>query len=92
MLHLSSASRARALAAALAQVLSEPPEDPMTPEWIAVPTTPMRRWLALELARSLGASGPGAADGIAANIDFGSPDSLRQIVLAAGRAGEGDPW
>ncbi len=64
----------------------------MTPEWIAVPTTPMRRWLALELARSLGASGPGTADGIAANINFGSPDSLRQIVLAAGRAGEGDPW
>ncbi len=92
MLHLSSASRAGPLAAALAEILADPPEDPMTPEWVAVPTMAMRRWLALELARSLGSSGPGAADGVAANIRLGFPGTLRQVVLEAGSAGEFDPW
>ena len=92
MLHLSSASRAGPLAAALAEVLADPPADPMTPEWVAVPTMAMRRWLALELARSLGTSGPGAADGVAANIRLGFPGTLRQVVLEAGSAGELDPW
>jgi len=77
----------------LAEVLAEPLEDPMTPEWVAVPTVGMRRWLALELARSLGASGPGAGDGVAANISFTFPGALRQVVLEAGRsAGVADPW
>ena len=62
------------------------------PEWVAVPTLAMRRWLALELARSLGSSGAGYGDGVAANIFFGFPGSLRQAVLAAGRGGEPDPW
>ncbi|MGD0943077.1 MAG: exodeoxyribonuclease V subunit gamma [Acidimicrobiales bacterium] len=92
MLHLCSASRVRPLAAALAELLGEPLEDPMAPEWVAVPTVAMRRWLALELARSLGASGPGAGDGVAANIEFSFPGGLRHVVLEAGRAGEADPW
>src|ERR1039458_2088477 len=53
----------------------------MTSEWVAVPTVGMHRWLALELARSLGASDPHAGDGVAANITFTFPDALRQAVL-----------
>ena len=93
MLHLSSASRVGPLADALAEVLANPLADPMTPEWIAVPTVGMRRWLALELARSLGASRPGAGDGVSANIEFTFPGALRQAVLAAGQSdGAIDPW
>lgn len=77
----------------LAEVLAEPPADPMSPEWVAVPTAGMRRWLALELARSLGASAPGAGDGVAANIQFTFPGALRQVVLEAGSdQGTADPW
>lgn len=76
----------------LAEVLAEPLVDPMTPEWVAVPTLAMRRWLALELARTLGASGPEAGDGVAANISFNFPGTLSETVLKAGRAGESDPW
>ena len=93
VLHLRSASRVGPLAAVLAEVLAEPPADAMTPEWVAVPTVGMRRWLALELARSLGASGPSTGDGVAANIRFPFPGALRQAVLEAGRGGGADdPW
>ncbi len=102
MLYLCSADRVEPLAAALAGVLVEPLDDPMATEWVAVPTTGMRRWLALELARVLGASsgdvaGGGAigerGDGVAANIEFAFPGALRQIVLEADLAeGETDPW
>ena len=81
------------LAAVLAEVLASPLDDPMSPEWVAVPTAGMRRWLALELARSLGASAPGVGDGIAANIEFTFPGALRQAVLAGQSAkGVADPW
>jgi exodeoxyribonuclease V gamma subunit len=93
VLHLYSADRVGPLAGALAEVLSDPLADPMMSEWIAVPTLGMRRWLALELARSLGVSGPGVRDGIAANIAFPFPGSLRKAVLDAGRdEGAVDPW
>ena len=93
MLHLYSADQVGPLAATLGHVLAEPPPDPMTPDWVAVPSMGMRRWLALELARSLGASTPGSGDGIAANIEFTFPGTLRQSVLDAGRDEETlDPW
>ena len=101
MLDLRSADRVGPLAAVLAEVLAEPPADPMTPEWVAVPTVGMHRWLGLELARSLGASGPGVGDGVAANITFTFPGALRQAVLSAGEcagdsagdtAARTDPW
>ena len=60
----------------------------MAPEWVAVPTVGMRRWLALELARTLGASPQGAGDGVAANIRFSFPGALRQAVLEADRRAE----
>lgn len=93
MLHLTSATGARPLAAALARALAEVPSDPFAPEWIAVPSDGMRRWLTLELARTLGRSAPGASDGVVANVVPAYPGSLRTAVLASGRAaGEADPW
>lgn len=91
MLQIHTAGRIEPLAAHLAEVLSVAPADPMTPEWIAVPSEGMRRWLYLELARHLGA-GPAGGDGVAANIISGFPDSLRRTVLAAGSAEGHDPW
>ncbi|HUY65674.1 MAG TPA: exodeoxyribonuclease V subunit gamma [Acidimicrobiales bacterium] len=91
MMHLYSAGDARPLAARLAAVLADPPADPMTPEWLAVPSDGMRRWLTLELASRLGASGPG--DGVAANFTRAYPGTLRGLVLAAERdPAAADPW
>ena len=93
MMHLHSAGSARPLAARLADVLGHQPPDPMTPEWLAVPSHGMRRWLTLELARHLGASGDGRADGIAANIVPAFPGDLRSAVLAVDRSDDAaDPW
>jgi exodeoxyribonuclease V gamma subunit len=93
MMHLYSAGQARPLATRLAEVLGDPPPDPMTPEWLAVPSDGMRRWLSLELARHLGASGEDRGDGIAANIQRAYPGTLRNCVLTAGRGDpEADPW
>ncbi|CAN5554659.1 exodeoxyribonuclease V subunit gamma [soil metagenome] len=93
MLHLHTAERVGPLAARLAEVLHAPPADAFAPEWIAVPSEGMRRWLSLELARHLGASAPGGGDGVAANIETAFPGSLRTRVLAAGRPeGVEDPW
>jgi len=100
VLHLSAADRVDPLAVTLASVLAEVPADPMTADWIAVPTLGMQRWLGLELARSLGASGPDAGDGVSANITFTFPGALLQRVLGATHAAErdggaderGDPW
>jgi len=90
-MHLYSAGDARPLAARLAAVLADPPADPMTPDWLAVPSDGMRRWLTLELASRLGASGSG--DGVAANFTRAYPGTLRNCVLAADRDPEAaDPW
>ncbi len=103
-MHLYSADRAEPLATHLARVLSDDPLDPMQPEWMAVPSDGMRRWLLLELARHLGATSPGSGDGVAANIVRAYPSTLRDLVIdAAGHSREchggvdvpdqvADPW
>ena len=100
MMHLHTAGSARLLATRLADVLADGTPDPMTPEWLAVPSLGMRRWLTLELARHLGASGGGRSDGVVANIVPAFPGDLRSAVLAVDRAGAApggagaapDPW
>ncbi|MDA8275691.1 MAG: exodeoxyribonuclease V subunit gamma [Actinomycetota bacterium] len=92
MLHLYTADRVEPLAGHLAQLLTEVPADPLTPEWVAVPSEGMRRWLALELARTLGAGAPGRGDGVAANIRAPFPGALRAAVVRAGLDGADDPW
>ena len=89
MMHLYSAGGARPLAARLAEILAVVPPDPFTPEWLVVPSDGVGRWLTLELARHLGASGPGAGDGIAANIIRAYPGDLRSAVIATTRLDEG---
>jgi exodeoxyribonuclease V gamma subunit len=93
VLHLHTADWIGPLADELAAVLSDPLDDPMAPEWIAVASNGMERWLRLRLARSLGA-GPSGSDGIAANLEMAFPGSLRGAVLKADRPeGDGDdPW
>ena len=93
MIRIYSADRALPLVGRVADVLSQPPADPMTPEWLAVPSDGMRRWLTLELARHLGAVGPDGGDGVAANFVRAYPGTLRSCVLAADRGDpECDPW
>jgi exodeoxyribonuclease V gamma subunit len=93
MMHLYSAGRADHLAARLAEVLAAAPADPMAAEWVGVSSQAMRRWLQLELARHLGASGTRTGDGVAANFDLPLPGWLRIRVLQAGRVeDEPDPW
>ncbi len=54
MLHLYQSNRLERLADDLAGLLREAPLDPFTPELVAVQSTGMARWLALELASRLG--------------------------------------
>ena len=82
MLFTYSADRADVLAARLAEVYAERHPDPMVPEWLAVPSLGMRRWLALQLARRLGAS-PQRMDGVLANTIIALPADLRHQVLGS---------
>lgn len=93
MIYLHSASRAAGLVGRVADVLNDPLDDPMAPEWLAVPSDGMRRWLTLELARHLGAGGPGRGDGVVANVIRAYPGTLRNCVLSAELADpDRDPW
>lgn len=70
------------LATGLASRLAEsPPDDPMAPIEVAVPSRGMERWLTQRLASELGARDGG--DGVCANIRFPFPGSLVQRVVAA---------
>lgn len=93
MLQIHAAHRAEPLAGLLAEVLAHAPADPLDPEWIAVPTAGVGRWLSLELARHLGAASTASGDGVAANLTYAFPSSLRSQVLDAARApDEPDHW
>jgi exodeoxyribonuclease V gamma subunit len=93
VLHIHRAERADRLVDALATLLREPPEDPFTPEVIAVPTRGMERWLTQQLAASLGASG-GRRDGVCANVEFPFPGRLtgNAVAVASGIEPDEDPW
>ncbi|MGM7421288.1 exodeoxyribonuclease V subunit gamma [Cellulosimicrobium sp. CpK407] len=83
--------RAEALVAPLAAVLAEAPEDPFTPDVVAVPTRGVERWLAQRLSHHLGA---GETSGICANVDFRGPRRLVEQVVAdlTDLAPDDDPW
>lgn len=81
MLTVHRAERADVLADALADRLVVPPADPMAREVIAVPARGVERWLAQRLALRLGSAG--RDDGVAANIDFPSPERLLREVVGA---------
>ncbi len=95
MLRIHRATRADRLATALASVLAEPLGDPLAPEIVAVPTRGVERWLAQRLSGALGTSaGPGATDGVCANVDFPFPGRLvgDAVALATGVERDTDPW
>ncbi len=87
-LHVHRAERADTLAAALAELLADPPLDVFADEVVAVPARGVERWLTQRLSHHLG-SRPGRADGICAAIRFPSPAAL--ISEIAGRK-DADPW
>ena len=95
MLYLNEAPEIQPLVRALSKVLAEPLEDPISREWVAVPTLGMQRWTKLELARTLGSSSA-REDGISANIDFNFPGKLRQLIIDVAHSelagSEPDPW
>lgn len=92
MLHLHRSERADALVEPLALLLADPPEDPFTPDVVAVPTRGVERWLAQRLSHHLGA-GPDGEPGVCANVTFASPYRLVEGVLAAAAGlGDDDPW
>ena len=78
---------------ALAELFAKPPEDPLAPEVISVPTRGMERWLTQKLSATLGAT-PGRGDGICANVAFPFPRALARdaVSAAAGIDPDTDPW
>jgi exodeoxyribonuclease V gamma subunit len=82
------------LTVGLARRLAEhPPDDPMKPIDVAVPSRGMERWLTQRLATEIGAYDSG--DGICANVHFPFPGVLVQRVLTGvlgDDATTGDPW
>ncbi len=79
MLTVHRAERADTLVEVLAATMAAPLADPMTTEVVAVAAHGVERWLAQQLAQTLGA-GP-SGDGIAANIDFLAATQLLARVL-----------
>jgi len=92
MLQIHTSDRLTVLADDLALLLSSVPSDPMTSEWMAVPSKAMQRWLSLRLARHLGSSRSGNhGDGISANIEMSFPGSLMAHVVGADLHDD-NPW
>lgn len=94
MLHLHHADRLEPLLDALAELLAVPPADPFEADVVAVPAAGMEDAVKVGLARRLGTSAPGAADGVTANVQFLFPGQL--VARALGDPGvattTADPW
>ncbi len=74
-LQIHRAERADRLVDTLADLLSEPLEDPFATEVVCVPTQGVERWLAQRLSQRLGTS-PGGRDGICVGVTFPSLATL----------------
>ncbi len=95
-LHLHTAERTDALAAALADLLVTPLPDPFAREVVVVPARGVERWLTQRLSHRLGVGSLGVgsgvdtgSDGVCAGIDFVSPHSLVTLLLEKDVE---DPW
>ncbi len=83
MLSLVVADALPTLAQRLCHSMAQPLDDPMVSEWVAVPSAGMQQWLALELAKVVGASSDVVRDGISANIEFVRSAELVRAIFAA---------
>ena len=97
MLTLHHDPDADRLVAALAEVLRDPLDDPLTTEPVAVHSRGLERWLAQRLANVLGTGagdGTGASDGVCAAVDFPFPGAIigRALAAVGGVHHDRDPW
>jgi exodeoxyribonuclease V gamma subunit len=95
MLHLHHADQLDPLLDGLADVLSVVPADPFAGDLVVVPAAGMHDAALVGLGKRLGASAPGAADGVVANVEFVFPG--RFLARALGDHGSddvlaSDPW
>lgn len=90
--HVHRSERTDVLAHGLARILLDVPNDPFTPEVVAVPTPGIERFLSQSLSRRLGTAT--GTDGVSANILFPSPSAITNQAIAAvsGITADTDPW
>ena len=90
-LHIHRAARADALVRGLGALLATPPEDPFTPDVVAVPSKGVERWITQTLAARLGTS---TGDGVCATVLVPSPARVVADALAVGTGVDArdDPW
>ena len=93
MLHIHRSERADVLVDVLGGLVTEPIEDVMGVEIVAVPSRGIERWLSQQLSSRLGVT-HGRADGVCANVDFPFPGALvgRALATASGVDPDIDPW
>ncbi|MCU0297679.1 MAG: exodeoxyribonuclease V subunit gamma [Candidatus Nanopelagicales bacterium] len=91
--HVHRSERTDVLLRGLAQLLTETPTDPFTPEIVAVPTPGIERFITQGLGLVLGTSRE-RTDGVCANVDFPSPAAVtnRVVAQATGVDPGTDPW
>ncbi len=84
--------RTDTLVEALADLLTEPPDDVFAPEVVAVPTRGVERWLRQRLSHRLGVAA--GDDGVCANVEMPGLAELTGAILAelTGVDPETDPW
>jgi exodeoxyribonuclease V gamma subunit len=87
-LQIHRSERADVLVRALGDLLADVPDDPFTPEVVAVPSKGVERWITQTLSASR------ATDGICANVLFPSPSRVVAEALTAGTGVDprDDPW
>ena len=93
MLHIHRAERADALVDMLGELVTDPLDDVMGAEVVAVPSRGIERWLSQQLSGRLGVT-HGRADGVCANVDFPFPGALvgQALATASGVDPDTDPW
>lgn len=92
-LHVHVADDLDVLADVAAAVLSQPAGAVLAPEWVVVPSAPVRQWLDWRLAERLGTAGADRHDGVAANmVNLFPEEFVRRVERAALASAGGVGW